>query len=216
MSASLPRVDAGERCMIIGRTGSGKTTGAAWLLSRSPGAWVVLNSKYDPLLARCGPSVPWRAADVLRASRDARIVVAHPDTYDAGELDSELMHLCESRVCIGVLIDELAYLHGTDGRAGPGLMGLLTRGRARGQSFIGCSQRPAAISQFCFSECDHFAIYRLTLPQDFTKLVAISGREALRKRRAPYYWGWYSVAPDTLIEYAPVPAEDLPRRFAAP
>lgn len=199
--------------MIIGRTGSGKTTGALWLLSRAPGRWLVINSKGDALLDTLGPQVAFDARAILAMPDDVRVMVATPRTFEPDELDRVLLELCESRARISVLIDELLYFHNASGRAGPGLMGLLTRGRSRAQSFIGCTQRPAAISQFCYSECDYFAIYRLTLPQDWQKLIALTAKPAVRKRREPYFWGWYDVRADRLAEYGPVPAQDLARRF---
>lgn len=214
MTARLPRVGHGERALVLGRTGSGKTTGAVWLLSRAPGRWLVINSKSDTMLDSLGVPVSYNAPRILAVPEDARVMVATPRTFDPDELDLVLLQLCESGRSLSILIDELLYFHNASGRAGPGLMGLLTRGRSRGQSFIGCSQRPAAISQFCYSECDYFAIYKLTLPQDWQKLIAITGKPALRKRRAPFYWGWYDVRQDRLEEYGPVPAADLARRFA--
>ncbi len=213
MTARLPRVGAGERCMVIGRTGSGKTTGAVWLLSRAPGRWLVINSKGDALLEALGPSVPYDARSILAMPDDVRVAVATPATFEPEDLDRVLLELCEARAPLGIMIDELLYFHNASGRAGPGLMGLLTRGRSRGQSFIGCSQRPAAISQFCYSECDYFAVYRLTLPQDWSKLIALTSKPAIRQARAPYFWGWYDVRADRLSEYGPVPAADLQRRF---
>ena len=214
MTARLPRVGAGERAMVIGRTGSGKTTGAIWLLSRAPGRWLVVNSKADPALDALGPAVAFDARAILAMPDDVRVMVATPRTFEPDELDRVLLELCESRMPLSVLIDELLYFHGPNGRAGPGLMGLLTRGRSRGQGFIGCSQRPAAISQFCYSECDYFAVYRLTLPQDWSKLIAVTAKPAIRQRRPPFFWGWYDVRADRLGEYGPVPADDLQRRFA--
>ena len=213
MTARLPRVGAGERAMVIGRTGSGKTTGAIWLLSRAPGRWLVINAKGDPLLDALGPQVPFEARAILAMPDDVRVMVATPRTFEPDELDRVLLELCESRARISILIDELLYFHGPAGRAGPGLMGLLTRGRSRAQSFIGCSQRPAAVSQFLYSECDYFAIYRLTLPQDWAKLIAVTAKPAIRQRREPYFWGWYDVRSDRLAEYGPVPAENLASRF---
>ena len=213
MTARLPRVGHGERALVLGRTGSGKTTGALWLLSRAPGRWLVINSKADTALEMTGAAVAYDAKRILAVPDDVRVMVATPRTFDPDELDSTLLHLCESGQPLSILIDELLYFHNASGRAGPGLMGLLTRGRSRGQSFIGCSQRPAAISQFCYSECDYFAIYKLTLPQDWAKLIAITGKPGLRKRRDPYFWGWYDVRQDRLQEYGPVPADDLARRF---
>lgn len=210
---NLPKVESGKRALVLGKTGSGKTVGGAWLLSRSPGHWVILNSKYDELLSKLGPSVSWQTDDILKGLKKNRVVVAHPNTYEADELDNVLLDLTETRQPISVFVDELLYLHKGNGRAGQGLLGLLTRGRSRKQSFIGCTQRPAFISNFCYSETDYFAAYNLQMPKDWSKVIEFTGFPEVRRQRDKHYWAWVDVAESKLREYGPVPHHDIERRF---
>ncbi len=211
--AELPYIPPGKRALVLGKTGSGKTVGASWLLSRSPGKWVILNSKYDSFLAQLGPSVDWSAHDVIKGLKKERVVVAHPATFEPNELDRTLFELCESRQPIGVFVDELMYLHKGNGSAGPGLMGLLTRGRSRKQSFIGCSQRPAFLSSFCYSESEYFAIYNIKLKKDWQKINEFSGQPNIEASRLNHKWAWVDIGEDTLTEFGPVPEHDILRRF---
>lgn len=209
----LPRVEAGKRAMVLGKTGSGKTVGGAWLLSRSPGRWVVLNSKYDSLLTKLGPSVDWKTDQILKGLKNNRVIIAHPETYESDDLDDVLFDLCETRQPVSVFVDELLYLHKGNGRAGPGLLGLLTRGRSRGQSFIGCTQRPAFVSNFCYSESEYFAAYNLQMPKDWQKVIEFTGHPEIKRARDKHHWAWVDVSEGTLREYGPVPASDIERRF---
>lgn len=209
----LPRIAQDERALILGATGSGKTTGGAWLLSRSPGQWVILNSKYDPLLSSLGPSVEWDAGAVQEGLQKSRVVVAHPSAYDQAALDGVLFDLCESGQPVGVMIDELLYLSKGNGQCGAGLMALLTRGRARGQPFIGCSQRPANITQYAYTESTYFGIFNLRADRDWTRVMDYTQCPELRHPRRPHFWGWFDTHDNRLTEYGPVPHHDIARRF---
>jgi len=211
--AELPRVMPNQRALIMGATGSGKTTGAAWLLSRSPGKWVILNSKYDPLLTSLGPSVDWTPDAVLSGLEKSRVVVAHPTVYDQGPLDATLFDVCESGAPVGVMVDELLYLSKGNGQCGPGLMALLTRGRARGQPFIGCTQRPANITQYAYTEATFFGLYNLRADRDWQRVVDYTQCPELRRSRKPHFWGWFDTNDNAHREYGPVPHLDIARRF---
>lgn len=213
MSDGLPYIPPGERALILGKTGSGKTVIGAWLLSRSPGNWVILNSKYDEFLSKIGPSVEWNVKDVLKGLKKKQVVVAHPTSFEPDELDRTLFELCETRQPVGVFVDELMYLHKGNGRAGPGLMGLLTRGRSRHQSFIGCSQRPAFLSQFCYSESEYFGIANIKLRADWAKIIEFSGNPNAKRLRLNHNWGWINIKEDTLTEYGSVPYKPILARF---
>lgn len=213
MSDNLPVVNPDERALILGKTGSGKTTGAAWLLSRSPGRWVILNSKYDPMLSQLGPSVKWDVGDIFKSLEDSRVVVAHPEVYDQRSLDETLFDLCETQESVGVMIDELLYLSKGNGQCGQGLISLLTRGRSRGQPMIGCTQRPSGVSQFAYTESTYYGIYNLKSDKDWQRVDDFTQRPDLKKVRQNHHWVWYDTNTDQYQEYGPVPYKDIVRRF---
>lgn len=208
----LPRVPKGKRALILGRTGSGKTAGAVWLLSRSPGKFFVLNAKHDELMTKIGPQVELDRASILEGLKKSRVVVCNPKTTSQESFDDLIGELGETTKNLGFCCDELLYLHKGNGQAGPGLLGWLTRGRSRGQSFIGATQRPAMISQFCYSEADYYMVYHVPLRKDQLKIDDFS-RRGVSRDRGPYQWGWYDVGADKLQEYGPVPFAGLDKRF---
>ena len=209
----LPKVKPGQRALALGRTGSGKTTGAVWLMSRSPGPWVALNVKYDDLVTQTGPDVAMDVGQIIEAQKKSRVVVIHPETFDQSELDDFVFELGESRHATGLLVDELLYLSKGNGQAGPGLMRWLSRGRSRKQSFIGASQRPSSITQYAYTESAYFMLYDLKLKKDWQKIHDFTGRPDLERQRQKHFFGWYDVAADHRQEFAPIPYIGLTDRF---
>lgn len=209
----LPRVNPGQRALALGRTSSGKTTGAVWLMSRSPGRWLALNVKYDDLITQTGPDVDMDVGKVIDAHKRHRVIVIHPAVFEQQVLDDFVFELGESRHATGLLVDELLYLSKGNGQAGPGLMGWLSRGRSRQQSFIGASQRPSNITQYAYTESDYFMLYDLKLKKDWQKIYDFTGRSDLERERKKHFFGWYDVGLDKRTEFAPVPYKDLTRRF---
>jgi hypothetical protein len=135
-----------------------------------------------------------------------------PKTNDPDVLDSWVDDLHEGWRNVGLFVDELYYLH-NHGRAGKGLTGWLTRGRSRGQSFIGCTQRPAWVSRFAYSESDYLATFALNLADDRRRIYEFTGRDEVMEKIPAHYWRWYDVARDRLDYYGPVPYARLVQRF---
>jgi hypothetical protein len=92
--------------------------------------------------------------------RPPPIVTASPDM-----LDRILQYHEENWRGVDAYIDELYHFH-KGGRAGPGLNGLYTRGRSRGITTIGSTQRPAWVSGFIFSETNLFYLFGLNRKSD--------------------------------------------------
>lgn len=70
------------------------------------------------------------------------------------------------------------------GRAGSGLIALLTRGRSKGISVLMSTQRPAWLSRFCFTEAQKYYIYRLTDRRDSKVLgeyIRVFSKKVLQK-----------------------------------
>ncbi len=209
----LPKVERGKRAVVLGRTGSGKTSGALWLVSRSPGPWVMLNVKYDEAMTKCGPDCAMDVGAIIKAHAKHRVVVVHPETFDQATLDDFVFELAESRHGCGLCVDEMLYLSKGNGQAGPGVMGWLTRGRARKQSFIGCTQRPANVSNYIYSEADYYMLYNLKLEKDWQRITEFTGRPDLKRERVNHCFAWYDVSEDRKTEFGAVPMQGLFERF---
>lgn len=205
----LPSIKPGERAIIAGRTGSGKTTLGTWLLKRSPQRWVIFNPKNTPIyndLPNVEIMYGFNAKKLDRAVDNAKFMVLNfkPVESEPRFMDACIGWLHEQFDNIGLCADELYTLH--DGtRPLPGLTAWLTRGRERKQSFVGLMQRPAWISRFCFSESDYIGGMALQLASDRKTMMQNAGRAEFLKKLDPHYWLWYRVAADSLNLYGPVP-----------
>lgn len=172
---------AGKRLTICGWTGTGKTTLARRFMSASPYHWVIFNPKhtnaYNQLANRTVLS-RWNERQLKRAIERFQFTVLNfGDGWDWDNMDSLIGWLTRQYRTIGICIDELYTIH-NKGWAGPGLTGLITRGRELRQSFIGCTQRPSFISNFVLSEADYIAEFRLNLAQDRKKVFLNTGQDA--------------------------------------
>jgi energy-coupling factor transporter ATP-binding protein EcfA2 len=167
----------GERICVVGKSGSGKTNLCLFLAQNSPVRPVVIfNTKWDDQYHRLGSKkdVTRTLPDRIRPDREWVIVEPDSETIsDPDALDDMLAALGESKD-ITVLIDE-SYMFHKRGQAGPGLIGLLTRGRSRGITTICGTQRPAWVSRFVFSEATQGYFLRLNTEDDKKTVKGYTG-----------------------------------------
>lgn len=171
--------EPGERAFVAGQTGSGKTAFGVWMLERMETSPAIIydtkeETKFDTLK---NSRVVETQDQCDEAFNDATVdyIVFRPPisvTSDPRQLDALLyyhwLHYSKSIA----YIDE-AYMFHTSGRAGPGLLALMTRGRSRAITVIMTTQRPAWISQFIISEAQKFYIFYLMIPDDKKRISGI-------------------------------------------
>lgn len=204
-----PRINPGKRAVVAGRTGAGKSSLANWLLQNSPGHWVILNPKWTKAFAALPGSATIEGLDMKKIAKSIEenrftIVNPNPNQQSPDLLDLFIQWLHESFTDVGLCLDESYAVH-TNGKAGAGLIGWLTRGRELKQSFIGLTQRPAWLSKFLFSESDYIVSMSLTMEEDRKRMFEFTGRMEYLKKLPPYEWLWYDVAQDSLRAFDPVP-----------
>ncbi len=207
---TLPSIDPGRRATIAGKTGTGKSTLAVWLLERSPQSWIILNPKHTAAYRKLPDSIIFRRFDagkIRSALRRYKYVSLNfsNDEADPEFLDAVIDWLHNDIKNVGLCADELYTLHSASGRAGDGLIGWLTRGRELKQSFLGLTQRPAWISRFLFSEADFVGSMKLTREDDRKRMVQETGRREFANRLQGHQWLWYNDAADDITLYGPVP-----------
>lgn len=171
-------IPKGKRMTVAGRTGCGKTTLAAHVIKNSPGVWIVLDTKRDPFFKNYGYHIKQELENPLRIFpwyRKTRSPIIVPGSSEAADNDAWIYELHLNYENVGLQIDELYMVH-ENGRAGKGLSRWLTQGRALGQSYIGLTQRPAWVSQFCFSEADTLIGFDLNLRDDRKRMVDMTGQ----------------------------------------
>lgn len=206
-----PRPDNGERVVIAGRTGSGKSTLCCYLLKRSPQTWLILNPKHTAAFKSLPDVVVLTKFDERQVTKEQarhKYVLLNLSGHQATAdyMDEIISWAHGSFRNIGLCADELYTLHSGSGKAGQGLTGWLTRGRELRQSFIGLTQRPVWISRFCFSEADCIIAMDLTIEADRNTFFEHTGQLEFMKRRLAHSWLCYDVAGDKLVPYGPVPA----------
>lgn len=158
--------------VIVGATGSGKTQFLAAQVERYPFSPIyLLDTKGDEKLGALAERYPSRTIDSLTDFRKVikerkpewdivRILPKPEELQDEDILDAYLDTIYHRGQSCLTCIDE-TYMLGATTRPRPGALGLLTRGRSKGMSLIACTQRPAWIPRFYFSESQKFAIFYL-------------------------------------------------------
>lgn len=217
MQNTTPHIPAGKRAVVVGRTGSGKSSLAGFLLRQSPQQWVILNPKgtraYDTLpdaitihgmdYAKINKAIKERGRNGAARYRFINIVpTRNQSTFEI--MDEFIGYMHDSYTAVGLVADELYTLH-KGGRPGDGLMAWLTRGRELKQSFLGLTQRPAWVSKFIFSEADYIGEMSLTIAEDRKTMFANTGVEKMMENIPQYEWLWYDVAREKLRHFNPLP-----------
>lgn len=190
-----------DRTAILGRTGSGKTTFACWLLSGknfNSQPWVMVNTKGDPLINEIAEIEGVKRIGIDDTPDDVGLHVVDPLPGEQEKLDAFFFRVWEKQNC-GVYIDEGYMIEITDG-----FNALLTQGRSRECPMIVLSQRPAWISKFVFSEADFISVFQLQHVDDrknVSKFVPIDVNARLPKHHS----FWYNVSDNDLVKFEPVP-----------
>lgn len=177
----LPKV--GERSLFVGRTGSGKTAGAIYFACNLDpaeyGPLIVYDTKIDPKFDGIPNSTvitdPRQIPRLREHLPDLSTFIVRPEldvSIDPSALDNLLLYHYHALHFSIAFLDELYTFH-NGAKAGPGLTGLLTRGRSKGITTLQCTQRPAWISRFCLTESENFYLYRLTDSRDLKTLASV-------------------------------------------
>jgi hypothetical protein len=200
----LPRSD--DRSAVIGRTGSGKTQLAVWLLStqdidRRP--WVVIDYKEDELINSIEKAV-YIDFDVIPEKPGIYILRVLPG-------DKELLTDWFRRVWehegIGIYVDEGYMIDQRD----RWFNACLTQGRSKRIPMIILSQRPLWLSRFAFSEASYFFVFDITHAKDravVKEYVDEDQRYKVDQRLPQYHSLYYDVGKAKMAKLGPVPDGD--------
>lgn len=193
----------GQRALIVGRTGSGKTQAALFLLSLmdyDERPWIVLDYKGESNIAQIpGAEVINLRADLWKL--EPGIYIIRPQLFEAEAVEKLLWDVWQCKN-IGLFIDE-GYMLPDRSDA---FRAILTQGRSKKISVILLTQRPVAIDRFAISESDYFQIFHLNDKQDRKRVQEYVPYDFDREAKLePYHSIWYDVAADRLQRLAPVP-----------
>lgn len=211
----------GERGLNVGPTGSGKTEGAIFQL-RNPCVYpvIIFDTKIEDKFfgvhdEDAGESLALIETfdDFVKLSKKPRkdwphYILVRPETHEMLEVEeldkySQLVY-AKFGSCF-VYYDELYNWH-KNGQCGPGLLGLLTRGRSKGKTLLMSTQRPSWISRFCFTESNRFYLYRQTDARDRKTIEAMVPNYASYKLPPKYYFYYFEVGEHEIPQlFMPVP-----------
>jgi hypothetical protein len=199
MTIRLP--DDTQRVSVIGRTGSGKTQGAVWQLSKRRfdiRPWIIFDWKRDKLIGSLG-ATSTTINKVPPKKPGLYIVQPKPHEAEDGTLEDYMWKIW-SQENIGVYIDE-GYMIGNNNAA---FRAMLTQGRSKHIPMITLSQRPVGMDRYVFSESDYFQIFEMTDVRD-KKTVNSFVPVDLDERVPKFHSIWYDVGQNEATLLAPVP-----------
>lgn len=199
-----------HRVYICGRTGGGKTVGAAWVLSESAidkQPFIVFDYKGDELLTSIKYFRELRVGE-MPSKRDNGVYIVHP-THKDDEAVNEWLWKIHAAGGIGLYFDE-AYMvpGGQRAQKGP-LQAILTQGRSLKIPVIALTQRPLFVNRFLTSEADHFQVFKLTSLVDRKAIEQSLPRGSLDIELRQYHSLWFDVGEDALFRLKPAPNPEL-------
>lgn len=197
-----------ERALIIGRTGSGKTVLASYILSLQDieaRPWIIFNAKRDPLFEELAERKAIRGELGVNSKppKSPGLYVVHylPAGQDK-QIEALLWRIWE-KGNIGIWVDEMYSFPQGDAFAA-----ILTQGRTKRLPVIALAQRPTHISRFAVSETSYFACFRIIDDRDWKTIRGFCPVPD-PFRPAEYSCFWYDVKRDQKFMLQPVRHESI-------
>lgn len=205
MPSSIQLPGGTDRTAVVGRTGSGKTFVAVWLLSHADfdeKPWVVIDYKNDELINSIGRAQSIGYDEIPEEPGIYILKVLPGDSDDGGRLSEWLRRVWEHED-VGLYVDEGYMINPRD----KWFNACLTQGRSKRIPMIVLSQRPVWLSRFVFSEADFFIVLELTHEGDRDKVKEYIRDDAglLERPLEQFHSYYYDVAGKDLRELLPVP-----------
>lgn len=192
-----------HRTAVIGRTGSGKTQAAAWLLSHAQfdeQPWIIVDYKGDDLLNAI-PRLRRIGLDTIPS--EPGVYHLRVDPHQFREVEKWLWRVW-AKTHVGLYFDELGQVPDPNRMTGGGaLRAIFTQGRSKQIPIIALIQRPRFVSRYLFSEADYFMIFHLNTKGDNVAIQEFTPFDT-RQRLARYHSRWYDVSEHNWFLFQPV------------
>lgn len=168
-SASQFRLpDSSNRTTVIGRTGSGKSHFAVWLLSTQNFdimPWVIIDYKDEHTdIINQIDRIQYLTYNDPLPTRPG-IYMLKPRTGEGDLMEGWLSRVLENGN-VGLFFDEVFPV----GQHNHGFNTIMMQGRSKNVPMIVCTQRPSNVSTYCFSEATFYYIFDLTRKSDRKKI----------------------------------------------
>lgn len=213
MKWSFP--EEGYHSAILGTTGSGKSTYAAWLLSRSPfhiRPQFILDFKGEEIFHQCERIREIGLHETIPDKPGVYILRPRPDEAFRTDGMPDVEKWFEKlwmKGNAGLYIDE-GYL--APDRAW--LRNILAQGRSLGITVIATSQRPVDVPRSFFTEATYVSVFRLNDKKDKQRVSEFTPQGMLENHLPDFHSFWYSpkhhMADDQkpYVVLSPVPGAD--------
>ena len=196
---------AADRTVIIGPTGSGKTVGGAWVLSKQRfdmRPWVCLDFKNEELWDDVGdpPMRPLRLGQRPSKHGLFRLSV-RPGQED--DLEDWLWKVW-AWGNIGIFVDEVSLVPQKKA-----FKAILRQGRSKRIPVISCTQRVVDCDREVFTESQFRMLYGIEdKARDYPIIKGLFGEQDVRTPLPPYWSYWYDVKAQRCLTLRPVPPPD--------
>jgi hypothetical protein len=186
--------------VLVGKTGSGKTTLALALLPTYRSVLVI-----DPIHVLT-ERLPLLHDGNGERNRDGFVICSSPEelaekgasfpkllyqpepTYMEWEAYDLVYHWVFNRKNTMVYTDEGLRVMRPNGQAPRYMEACYTAGRQRGVGMITATQRPSKVDLRVMSEAEHYACFQLKLKADRERMAELMGEEVLRSPKEHGFW----------------------------
>lgn len=180
-----------ERGILVGQTGTGKSTLANYLIQDKRNL-VVLDAKHEFQLAR--EHVIMHGPDQLSKKTDDVILYRPSPEFANQESYDRVFHWIYDRRNTFLYIDEATALLGRTGFSYPEwLRALYNQGRSLGIGVLASSQRPSNLPLFMFTESFKFWKFYLLLKRDNERMAEFMGERVLSNHKNPHSFYYRSI-----------------------
>lgn len=212
-----------ERWAIIGKSGSGKSVFARWVMYQYLRAhWpvVIVDPKRRYVDAVNGDSFakapqessiasPWQIKDGI-FNPDAKVQIYLPTIPAKRDpaLDRLYFSLLERG---GVVLENEDLTQIADENTAPqGFLSLLTDGRTSEVVMLNLAQRPFEIPTHVYAQAENYVCFRMTVQRDLDRMAEIMGDIRVRQRKIPRRYFWYEHDGDDAAQLMlPLPAREV-------
>jgi ABC-type oligopeptide transport system ATPase subunit len=180
----FPLPEKNSRTIIVGKTGSGKTTLAIRLLELYSNVFV-LDSKAE---LRLKNYVVCNTFEQIQKTKYNRIIYAPnaSELLDKSVIDDFFSYIYDQKNCC-IYIDELLSITQHQFDLTYHLKAILTRGRSRNIACIMSTQSPMRLPHYVLSQAEYYYVFQLRLPQDRRKIYEITGLDEERQKSLRKY-----------------------------
>lgn len=222
-------LNEGERGLLVGMTGSGKTqNGLFHLRNTDIGPAIIFDTKIDNGFHRLPEGR--ETMTLIRsleeyekyAKRQRReiddFVLVRPSNFEMNsqELLDEYCRLSYQRFGPALFFFDELYNWHVSPQGGPWFRAMLTRGRSKKKTVLAGTQRPAHISRFCLTEAQKFYIHFLSDKRDHKSLASVIPELEITLKRHPlpkhHFYFYEQGKHGGPVLYEPVPMQTVENR----